>query len=314
MDAAADFADPNLAEFVLASRATPDPSARELGTARLRRRARRRAASREPGPELPLVRDVELVSPRRIPCRLYRPSARPLPLVVYLHGGGWTLGDLDTHDRLCRRLARGADAAVLAVHYRRAPRYPWPHAVEDATAALTWATGHLTELAGGESIAVAGDSAGGTLATLACLRLRDEGGPMPDLQALAYPNTDLTFSQPSVREKAVGWGLDADDAMWFAEQWVPDYVMRVRADVSPLLAPDLCGIPPAIVVTAEHDVLRDEGNAYATRMAAAGVPVIQRCEAGLIHGFLGLDTVSPAAANAADRFFTEIRSGLHPVN
>jgi len=125
---------------------------------------------------------------------------------------------------------------------------------------------------------VAGDSAGGILAALACLRLRGEGGPVPDAQVLVYPNTDLTLSQPSVSEKGTGWGLSADDVAWGAEQWVPDAAQRAGPTVSPLHATDLTGLPPGLVITAEHDPLRDEGEAYAARMAAAGVPTTHRRE------------------------------------
>jgi acetyl esterase len=128
---------------------------------------------------------------------------------------------------------------------------------------------------------------------------------------LLYPNTDLTFSQPSVSAKATGWGLEADDALWFAEQWVPDPSIRVDPRVSPLFEPDLTGLAPAIVVTAEHDPLRDEGNAYAEALAAAGVPVTHRVEAGQVHGFLGLDAASPAAGEAMSRLASNITEMLN---
>ena len=129
---------------------------------------------------------------------------------------------------------------------------------------------------------------------------------MPRAQILAFPNTDLTLSRPSVTAKATGWGLSADDVAWGAELWVPDPALRADPTVSPLYATDLSGLPPAIIVTAEHDPLRDEGDLYAARLAAAGVPVQHRCEPKMIHGFLTLDTVSPAAAQAAERLFADI--------
>jgi len=163
------------------------------------------------------------------------------------------------------------------------------------------------------ALAIAGDSSGGNLAALACLRLRDEGGPLAAAQILITPNTDLTFSQASVREKAAGWGLDAEDVRWAAGLWVPDPALRADPRVSPLCAADLGGLPPAVIVTAEHDPLRDEGDAYASRLAAAGVPVRHRVEAGMIHGFLTLDMVSPAAAAAGDRLFADIAWQLSAV-
>ena len=245
-----------------------------------------------------------------MPVRLYRPTLQPRPLLVYCHGGGWTIGDLESHDRLCRQLARGADVAVLAIDYRRAPEHPWPAAVQDALTVLRWAR-QAPERVGTSTVGVAGDSAGGNLAALCCLSLRDAGEPQPAVQVLAYPNTDLTLSRPSVQAKGTGWGLDADNARWFAEQWVPDPAGRADPRVSPLLEPDLTGLAPAVVVTAEHDPLRDEGDAYAAALSAAGVPVTHRTEAGLIHGFLGLDLISPAASHATERLIDDVRRHLH---
>jgi acetyl esterase len=232
--------------------------------------------------------------------------------VVYLHGGGWTIGSLDSHDRMCRRLADGSGAAVLAIDYRLAPEHPWPASVDDTVAALRWVA---TAPAGlGEAptaVAVAGDSAGGTLAALGCLRLRDEYPPaLPDLQVLLYANTDLTGSQPSMREKATGWGLDAATVRFFNSQWVPDQARWSDPGVSPLHAPDLSGLPSALVVSAEHDPLRDESEVYARRLRDAGVQVELRRESGLIHGFMTLDEISPACAAAADRVAADLRARL----
>lgn len=243
--------------------------------------------------------------------RLYRAARGPLALTVYAHGGGWTINDLDTHDRLCRRLSQAAGIAVLALDYRLAPEHPWPAAVDDVSDALQWVASNPAELGENTRVAVAGDSSGGTLATLACLRLRDQSpAAMPDLQVMVCPNTDLTGSQPSMREKANGYGLTADGVHFFNSQWVPDTTMWSAPGVSPLFAPDLTGLPPAVIVTAEHDPLRDEGEAYAARLAESGVAVELRREHGLIHGFVTLDDVSPACAAALDRFATDLRHGL----
>ncbi|HUB37423.1 MAG TPA: alpha/beta hydrolase [Streptosporangiaceae bacterium] len=299
------LADAELAAFVEDSRSASQQSPRELGAAATRAGQRARIAARPPGPVMADVHD--LTTQGGVPVRLYRPDTGPHPLLVFLHGGFWTIGDLESHDRACRRLALGAAVCVLAVDYRRAPEDPWPAAVDDVVHVVRWAAGDLPELPGANGpLLVAGDSAGGNLAALACLRLRDEGGPVPDAQVLVYPNTDLTLSQPSVREKGAGWGLAADDVAWGAEQWVPDAVRRADPAVSPLNAADLAGLPPALVITAEHDPLRDEGEAYAARLAAAGVPTTHRREPKMIHGFLTLDTVSPAAAAATDRLFADI--------
>lgn len=241
---------------------------------------------------------------------MYRSRAEPQPLLIYFHGGGWTIGDLDSHDRICRQLALSAGVALLAVDYRRGPEHHWPAAVEDALTVVRWARAEAPALVGSGHIGVAGDSAGGTIAALCCLRLRDAGELQPTVQVLIYPNTDLTFAQPSVKEKATGWGLDSDDAIWFAEQWVSDPELRTNSRVSPLFEPNLAGLAPAIVVTAEHDPLRDEGNAYAAALSAVGVPVVHRVEVGQVHGFLGLDTVSGAAADAAARLAVDISAAF----
>jgi acetyl esterase len=255
------------------------------------------------------VRDVRI---SELGARLYRPAAGPAPLVVYLHGGGWTVGSLESPDRVCRRLADGSGAAVLAVDYRLAPEHPWPASVDDTVAVLRWVEPAPMELgAAPGAVAVAGDSAGGTLATLACLRLREERPEaLPDLQVLLYPNTDLTGDHPSMREKAVGWPLDADTVRFFSSQWVPDEKRWSDPGVSRLHAPDLGGLPPALIVTAEHDVLRDEGEAYAGRLREAGVPVELRREPGLVHNFMLLDEISPACAAAADRVAADLRARL----
>ena len=310
-DPVAGLADVELAGYVSQVRADPGPPAREVGAAGLRAGAEQRAAARPAGPSLAEVRDLTVPAPTPIVTRLYRPTKADLPLVVYFHGGGWVFGDLDTHDRACRRLASSAEVAVLAVHYRRAPEHPWPAAVEDALAVLHWLRGDQAPVAVTSGLAVAGDSAGGTIAALACLWLRDRGEPQPDLQVLAYPDIDLTLAQPSMTSKASGWGFDAADALWFAEQWVPDARRRSDPRVSPLFEPDLTGLAPAVIVTAEHDVARDEGNAYAAALAAAGVRVKHRCERGQVHGFINLDGISEAAREAGERLWQDVRRGLH---
>ena len=268
-----------------------------------------RARERPPGPQMHAVHDLRIGA---LPARLYRPAGGRTPLVVYQHGGGWTIGNLDSHDRMCRRLADGSGAAVLAIDYRLAPEHPWPASVDDTVAALRWVASAPAELGEAPSaVAVAGDSAGGTLAALACLRLREEDpAALPRLQALLYANTDLTGAQPSMREKATGWGLDASTVRFFNSQWVPDQARWSDPGVSPLHAPDLSGLPGALIVTAEHDPLRDESEAYARRLRDAGVEVELRREAGLIHNFMLLDEISPACAAAADRVAADLRVHL----
>jgi acetyl esterase len=300
------FADERLAAFM----AQASPPLAEFDVAAMREGIAQRARARSRGPEMHAVRELRIGA---LPARLYHPAAGRTPLVVYLHGGGWTIGSLESHDRLCRRLADGSGAAVLAIGYRLAPEHPWPASVDDTVAALSWVASAPAEL--GEApgaVAVAGDSAGGTLAALACLRLRDEDpAALPSLQALLCANTDLTGAQPSMREKAAGWGLSADTVRFFNSQWVPDQTRWSDPGVSPLHAPDLSGLPSALIVTAEHDPLRDESEAYARRLRDAGVAVGLRREPGLIHNFMLLDEISPACAAAADRIAADLRSHLN---
>ena len=241
--------------------------------------------------------------------RHYRPVAERRPVLVFLHGGFWILGDLDTHDRLCRQIAAGAGVEVLAVDYRRAPEHPWPAAVEDARAAIRYAADQLADV-----VAVGGDSAGGCVAALCALALRDAGdGDVLGAQILVCPNTDLTGRQRSMIEKGTGHGLEAADVRWAAAQWMPDAARHADGDVSPLWADDLSGLPASVVVTAEQDPLRDEGDAFAARLAAEGVPVVHRCEPGLMHGFIqGYDLTSAAAAAGLRRVIADIRAGLRP--
>jgi acetyl esterase len=236
-----------------------------------------------------------------IAARLYVPSndGRQRPLVVNYHGGGWVIGDLDTHDTACRHLAREADVGVLAIAYRLAPEHRFPTAVDDALAAFRWAAANAAELGFDPArVAVAGDSAGGNLAAVvAQLAVRD-GGPRPAAQLLAYPVTDLSTKHASYRLFADGFLLTERDMDWFKGHYLPDDAAALDPRASPLLAPDVHGLPPAVVLTCGFDVLRDEGEAYARRLEQAGVPVELRRSAGLIHGFCNAVSVSPQSRAA----------------
>lgn len=297
------MADEGLARWVAAVRRADGPPCRDVGAERLREATRQRAAARPPGPGLPDVRDLRTGAGLRL--RLYRPALEPRPLALYLHGGGFVLHDLDTFDGLCRHLARAADAAVLAVDFRRAPEHPGPAAVDDTVSAFTWARPRLSELGGDPAagIGLAGDSSGGAIAVLAAVRLRGHGGgPPPSALLLACPNADMTLSEPSVEAEGHGWGLEADDLRWFVEQWVPDPRRRADPRLSPLHA-DLTGLPPTVIATAEHDPLRDEGAKLAHMLRDGGAEVAHLPHPGLVHGFIGLAHISPAAARARDNLF-----------
>jgi acetyl esterase len=230
-----------------------------------------------------------------IPARLYVPAedARGRGLLIYYHGGGWVVGDLDTHDPVCRFFAREADVTVLAVEYRRAPEHRFPAAVDDALAAARWAAREADSLGIDPArLAVAGDSAGGNLAAVVAQRATREGGPRLAAQLLVYPVTDVSRKHPSYSLFREGFFLTEAEMDWYRGHYLPDDAAARDPRASPLLAPDLRGLPPAMVLTAGFDVLRDEGEAYARRMEEAGVRVALRRQAGLIHGFCNATAVS----------------------
>lgn len=232
--------------------------------------------------------------------RVYRPDVEgPCPTVVFFHGGGFVIGDLDTHDNQGRWLCRDTKSVVVSVDYRLAPEAPWPAAVEDCVAATRWAAEHVAELGGDpQRLAVAGDSAGGNLAAVVAQLCRDEGGPTLVAQLLIYPATDMTDGDyPSREQNAEGYFLTAEDVHWFGDQYAGADGDRTHPRLSPLHGA-LAGLPPAVVVTAEFDPLRDEGEAYATALADAGVSVLHHRFDGMVHGFFDMAALSPAAAAA----------------
>jgi acetyl esterase len=266
-----------------------------LDVAALRASSRARAAARPDGPELHAVSDAVVPSTPFVRARHYRPVAEARPLLVFLHGGMWVLGDLESHDRLCRRIAHGAGVEVVAVDYRRAPEHPWPAAVDDAIAAIRWATGGLGGARTPGPVAVGGDSAGGCIAALAALALCDDASVQLAAQILICPNTDLTAIEDLEIRAA-------------AHAWMPKTPRLADGDVSPLHAPDLRGVAPAVVVTATDDALRAEGDAYAERLRAAGVATTHRCEPGLPHGFV--QGTAPEEIAATDRLIADVARAL----
>jgi len=241
-----------------------------------------------------------------IPARVYRPEGDdPRPTIVYFHGGGFVIGDLDTHEGVCRLLANDVGAVVVSVDYRLAPEHRFPAAVEDAEAAVRWVVEHVAEYGDDAArIAVGGDSAGGNLAAVAA-QLAHAAGIELAAQLLIYPAVDMLGDYPSRIENAEGYFLTLSDMHWFGEQYSGlkyDDPAAAELDrdprMSPLRAQSLAGLPPAVVATAEFDPLRDEGDAYAEALAAAGVKVEHQQFPSLIHGFYGLELLSPAAADA----------------
>jgi acetyl esterase len=272
------------------------------------------------GPALPMARVEEMTIPgpaREIPARLYvalgapRP---PQPLLVYFHGGGWVIGDLDTHDGACRFLAEHSGCRVLSVDYRLAPEHPFPAPGEDCFAAFSWAAEHATELGADPArIAVAGDSAGGNMAAVVCLMARGGGGPRPAMQLLLYPATDAVGGQASRETFAKGFLLTRNDMEWFEAHYLPNGVEADDPRVSIMRAADVSNLPPAYVVTAGFDPLRDEGEVYATRMREAGVQVALRRQSSLIHGFVNLTAICPSARAAMFEVAGALRMGLGPA-
>lgn len=304
------FADQALADLVASFAAFPSMSA-SGDVAALRRMTDERSAQRPPGPAMATVDLVVGAGPT---VRAYDPagaSDAPVriggrPVVVYLHGGGWTIGGLTSHDRACRRLAERSGSVVVAVDYRLAPEHPAPAAIDDTVAVLEWLATGPTEMGGRpSSVTVAGDSAGGTLAALGALRTRGTDAA-PDRLITAYANTDLAATEGTMVDLAHGCGLDTADVRWFNEQWVPDRTRWADPDVSPLHEPDLAGLCPATIVTCELDPLRSQGEAFAHRLVDAGVPVTIRREPGMVHNFLLWDLQSPACAAAGDRFADDL--------
>jgi len=238
-----------------------------------------------------------------LPLRVYRRfgAAATPPAIVYLHGGGWVTGDLDTHDGTCRLLANVTGCVVVAVDYRLAPEHPFPAAVDDALAAYLWVHEHAAELSIEPGrVGVMGDSAGGNLSAVLALEARRLNVTPPVAQGLVYPAVDLEMRAPSHHTVGTGFGLDRPAIEWFRSQYVPSLKDRRSPRVSPLHAGDLSGLAPALVVTAGFDPLRDEGREYADALAAAGVAVRYRCYDDMIHGFFSMGLLPEGMAIATE--------------
>ena len=265
-----------------------------------------------PGESVATLRDRTIPGPAgEIGVRFYAPDAdAPLPLLVYLHGGGFVTGSLDTHDALCRSLANRAACAVLSVDYRLAPEHRCPAAADDSHAALRWAADHAAELGvDAERISVGGDSAGGNLAAVSALRCRDLG-PRLCHQLLIYPVIAPDFETPSYRENANGFLLTRGIMMWFWRQYLGDPSLGSDASACPLKAPDHAGLAPATLVTAEFDPLRDEGEAYAARLREAGVPTDLLRYDGQIHAFVSFADRIDRGREAIDRVAKNLRGAF----
>jgi acetyl esterase len=272
------------------------------------------AGIRDPA-TLAQVRAVEdAITTDGIQVRIYRPEADgPVPTVVFFHGGGFVIGSIETHDDHGRLICAEVEAVVVSVEYRLAPEHPFPAGFEDCLSATRWVADNIARLGGdADRIAVAGDSAGGNLAAAVALACKEDG-PRLAAQLLLYPGVDFREDEdlhPSRIENGEGLFLTAEDMRWFGDHYLSDAAHRQDPRASVLLAPDLAGLPPAVVGTGEYDPLRDEGEAYAKAMEHAGVRVVLRRYDGLIHGFFGMGTWSPASAAAAKDLCEELRALL----
>ena len=264
----------------------------------------RRSFTQPAPPEVALTRDLHADGPHgSIPLRLYRPigssDTAVLPVLVYYHGGGWTIGDLDTHDTLCRQLANGSGCAVVAVDYRMGPEHRFPAAVDDSLAATRWVRAHADELRlDATRLAVGGDSAGGNLAAVVSIIARDAGDLPIAYQLLIYPATDQHRTAPSHATNGQGYLLTTETMDYFTGHYITDPALFKDWRASPLLHTDLTRLPPALVLTAGYDPLRDEGAAYAERLTAAGNRATYVCFERQIHGFITMGKVLDEA-NAA---------------
>ena len=306
---------PDVEALLTQMEASAGPPIHTLTVAEVRKIAATRAPALTGKPEdVAAVENITIPGPAGdVPIRIYQPTAaEPCPVLMYFHGGCWVLCNLDTHDFICRALANRGGCVVVSVDYRLAPEHPYPAGLDDCWAATEWVAANPQRLNGKPNVlGVAGDSAGGSLAAAVALRARDSGGPQLAHQLLIYPITDATrFDTPSYQ----AWGslpfITRQTMEWTVGLYAPDPAVRAQPYVSPLHAEDLSGLPPAHVITAECDILCDEGDAYAARLSLAGVEVRHRCCEGLPHGFLGRGGAISGTAEVLDDIGAELRRRL----
>lgn len=307
--------DPDVLRYFEAMKALNLPPLSSLSPADARA-LYREGGRRNGGPriEMAAVRDLAAPGPGGpIPLRLYRPEGvaeRGAPALVFIHGGGWVIGDLDSHDGVCRRIAQDANCLVVAVDYRLAPEHPAPAAAEDVTAALRWIAAHADEIGADPArLAVGGDSAGGNLSAVVTVAAREMAVPLR-CQILIYPSVDNRAAPPAYPSRDANRDvppLTPDVLAWFTRQYLPEPRLRDDWRQSPIVVPDKAGLPPALVIVAGRDPLHSEGLAYADALEAAGVPVERLDVPGMIHGFITMGGIMAAADKAFDAIASELR-------
>lgn len=293
---------------------TPGPAFTDLTPAEAREMYR---LMRPVNPELEVAdvldHSIESASPsgEAIPVRIYTPSGSgPFPVYVNYHGGGWVIGDLDTADAVCRDLCNSVPCVVVSVDYRLAPEHPYPAAVEDCYSAVSWAADNMPLLNGNGRLAVGGESSGGNLAAVVCLKARDEDGPRIDFQLLLYPVTDADLTRQSYLDNGEGYILETATMAWFWDYYCPDVATREQSYASPIRADDLSNLPAALVITAEFDPLRDEGMAYAQALSDAATPVEAVCYDGLVHDFFATAQIFQVSRPGFERACQALRAAF----
>lgn len=301
--------DPTLVEMLQQMAEAQGPALHEMSPTEAREMYRA-MQSVQPKPE---VASVEESSAGSIPVRIYKVSAQSeQPVVVFFHGGGWVIGDLETHDGICRQLAIAADCTVVSVDYRLAPEHPFPASIDDCCEATQWVADNAASLGIDASrLAVAGDSAGGNLAACVSIRAKESGGPAICLQLLIYPVTDAQMNTESYETNKDGYMLTRESMEWFWQHYTGgDHMDNPLA--SPMSAADLTGLPAACIITAEYDPLRDEGEAFGEALKASGVTTeIVRYD-GMIHGFFGMTDILEASRQAMDLARTQLARVFNP--
>ncbi len=263
------------------------------------------------------IKDVQIpVGDTNIGARIYKPTSETnLPVLIYYHGGGFVIGNLESHDNNCRRLAKHNNMIVVSVDYRLAPEYKFPTGPNDCYAALLWIHENIAEYGGNPAqLAVGGDSAGANLSTVVCMMVKEKGGPKISLQVLIYPCTDATLSCHTIETNGVGYILTKELMQWFLGHYIEEGTDLKTPYLSPLFADDLSDLPPALLITAEFDPLRDEGEKYAKKLKAAGVPVVYKEYKGMVHAFFVMTKFLKSARDLEIQIGEEIKKAFNTSN